>query len=397
MSPVSSGNKRLVWVTYLFLDLLFHKTSRIEILEHLAKRGYTVYLVGVHSQRKFELKNSNINVVSIPLRYVPGLSPLLFTCISLFIFPFYLISRQPDFVIVEPGVSSLGFLWRPIFRLFRRTRFILDVRSTPVETIGTHGRLEAFLFRISVFLAKVFFDGITIITSLMKNEVCENFRIDKRFVGVWTSGVSQELFDPMKYSEGTHHLRRKLGLDEKFVVFYHGYLGVKRGILESVRSIPLIANQWNDIVLFLLGNGPALSEIENEIVTSGLQGRVIVHPPVSYNDVPKYIAMCDVGIVPLPDLPDWKFQCPLKLLELMSMKKPVILTRIPAHKEVISDEECGIYVSSADPAEIAHAIAFARKNRDNLQHMGTCGKSIIASRYTWDKVAKDFDGYLSKI
>jgi glycosyltransferase involved in cell wall biosynthesis len=327
-----------------------------------------------------------------------GLSALLFAGMSFFLLPYYLVSLRPDYIVVEPGISSLGFLWVPILPFFRNTKFVLDIRSTPVEVAGLHGRMEVFLFMISVIFAKVFFDGITVITSLMRNEICEKFGINKEFVGVWTSGVSQELFDPQKYSEEeTDSLKRKLGLNGKFIVFYHGYFGVKRGILECVRSISLIGNKCNDLVLFLLGNGPALSEIEKEILVHGLQDKVFVHRPVTYKDVPKYISMCDVGIVPLPDLPDWRHQCPLKLLELMSMRKPVILTSIPAHKEVIGDGKCGIYVSSVNPVEIAGAITYAHENKDNLEHLKTCGKNIVNMRYTWNKVAEDFDSYLSKV
>ena len=393
----SLQNKKLVWVSYLFLDLFLHKTSRIEILEHLASRGYTVYLIAVQSRRKFELRESKVHIISIPLRYVPIFSPLLFVGILLFLLPYYIISLNPDFIVIEPGISVLGLVWAPIVSFFRRIKVVLDIRSTPVETIGVHGRLETFFFKVSVFSAKLFFDGITTITVLMKKEICEKFDIDPEFVGVWTSGVSQELFNPMKYVEETTSLKRGLGLDGKFIVFYHGNFGVKRGILQCVKSVSIVGNKCNDLVLFLLGSGPTLNEIKKAILTDCIQDKVFIHNPVNYKEVPRYISMCDVGIVPLPNLADWRHQCPLKLLELLSMEKAVILTDIPAHREVIGNSKCGIYISSADPLEIAEAIAYAYKNRNDLRDLGRYGKEIINRRYTWNKVAEDFDNYLSAL
>ena len=104
--------------------------------------------------------------------------------------------------------------------------------------------------------------------------------------------------------------------------------------------------------------------------------------------------MCDVGIVPLPDLPDWRSQCPLNLLEYLAMGKVVIATDIPANRKVIGKSKCGIYVSSADPREIAKAIMYAYDNKDELKEWGSYGRAIINAKYSWKKVAEDFENYL---
>lgn len=388
--------KKIVWVSFLILDTFLHKTSRIEILRHLSKRGYVVYLIAVQSKKKFELKNPDINVISIPLRYVPAVSPLLFSGILLFLLPYYIISLKPDYIVTGPGMPVLSFVWARIFYRFRRLKFVLDIRSTPVEATGLQGFLNTFWFNVSVFAGKKFFDGITIITSLMKKEVCDKFRIDPRNVGIWTSGVSLALFDPDKFEDEGMELRRKFCMNDKFVVFYHGNFGPKRGITECIEGIKIL-NGNNDSVLFLLGTGPALSEMERMIQMFGIQDKVIIHRPVDYEDVPKYIAMCDVGIVTLPDLPDWRHQCPLKLLEYLSMKKAVIITDIPAHREVVGKNKCGIYIPSVDAKGIAEAITYAHNNRDKLREFGEIGRAIINEKYSWKKVAGDFDHYLTSL
>jgi len=118
---------------------------------------------------------------------------------------------------------------------------------------------------------------------------------------------------------------------------------------------------------------------------------------VDYAEVPKYIAMCDVGIVPLPDLPYWRFQCPLKLLEYLAMKKVVIVTDIPAHRAIIGKEKCGIYISSVKPIGIAKSITYAYNNKEKLGKWGEIGRTIIKQEYTWEKVARDLENYLLSI
>jgi glycosyltransferase involved in cell wall biosynthesis len=128
-----------------------------------------------------------------------------------------------------------------------------------------------------------------------------------------------------------------------------------------------------------------------------LQDNIIIHSSVEYVDVPKYIAMSDVGIVPLPNHPYWRLQSPLKLLEYLAMKKPVIATDIPAHLAAIGRAKCGVYISSIEPAEIAEAIAYTYENRDKLAEWGAIGRTIVQEKYTWEKVAADLESYLLSI
>jgi glycosyltransferase involved in cell wall biosynthesis len=228
----------------------------------------------------------------------------------------------------------------------------------------------------------------------MKKEVCDRFHIDPRFVGVWTSGVSTTLFDPEKYAMSGRALKRTLGLSDKFIVIYHGSLGPKRGVLEAADSIIELGGKYRNVLLFLLGSGPALPNLMRVVQERKIEDRVLVHEPVDYEDVPKYISMSDIGIVPLPDIPDWRNQSPLKLLEYLAMRKVVIVTDINAHREILGDSKCGIYVSSADAKQIAKAIEYAYDNKENLKDLGSGGRKIIVEKYDWKKVAKDFDSYL---
>jgi hypothetical protein len=159
----------------------------------------------------------------------------------------------------------------------------------------------------------------------------------------------------------------------------------------------IILPKHPDIVFFLLGTGPMATRLRVLIQKEGLQENVIIHNPVDQSQVPKFISMSDVGIVPLPDHPYWRYQCPLKLLEYLAMKKVVILTDIPAHRSIIGNEKCGLYISSVKPTEIANSIIYAYQNREKLMEWGATGRKIIDKRYRWEKIAADVENYLLSI
>jgi len=114
----------------------------------------------------------NFGIHCIPLRYVRLLQPTLFSILLLAILPFYSLLKRPHFIITEPGPASLAFVWKPLLSCLK-TRLVLDIRSTPVESTGGLASLRALLFRISVVIADRLFDGMTAITEPMKEQVAK--------------------------------------------------------------------------------------------------------------------------------------------------------------------------------------------------------------------------------
>jgi glycosyltransferase involved in cell wall biosynthesis len=396
--PNGLEERRILWITPM-LDFLLHRESLLQILRHLAMRGHNIVLITTWPRNLVRVKTSNMHIKSIPLRYVPLVSPVMFALVLWFFLPVYIIVSKPDFIVTEPDVTILSSIPGLFVSKFRKVRFILDVRSTPVETMGFRGFQQNLWFTTSLLVAKRLFDGMTIITSLMKKEVCSKFDLDPYKVGVWTSGVSTKLFDAENFISASKELKRKLGLTGKFVVFYHGAFGLTRGLTETIEAIKMLRHKHPNIVFFLLGTGSnvAMRRLRALIRKEGLQENVIIHNPVDQSEVPKFIGMCDIGIVPLPDHPFWRFQSPLKLLEYLAMEKVVVLTAIPAHQAVVGEAKCGIYVSSVKPMEIAKAIEHAYFNKENLEEWGKIGRKIVKEGYTWEKVARDLENYLLSI
>jgi glycosyltransferase involved in cell wall biosynthesis len=401
-SPLTVVNEKkqgfnIIWAEFIIWDLSLSKTTELEILNGLRKLNHNVELIALRSRNK-SIEKTGIRLTLIPLRNVRLVTPILFTFVQALLLPLRIAFSKIDVIISEPGVNILGFFPALLIGKIRKTKFVLDIRSPPVDA-SSHflWSLEKISFDVSILIAKKFFDGLTIITSQMGSEICEKYNVSKGLLGIWPSGVSISVFNPDKYFFEKNNLKKTLGLECKFVVFYHGFLSEDRGLKESVEAMSLLRHDYPDIVLFILGSGPFEQELKAMIVNQNLADCVMIHEPVDYLNVPKFIAMSDVGIVPLPDLPKWRTQCPLKLLEFMAMSKSVILTDIPAHRDIAGHEKYAFYVSAAISSELAKAIIYAYKDRENLPVWGKKGREIVSKRYTWDNVAKSFEDYLFKI
>ncbi len=389
---------KITWPSSLIIDLQLHRTTQIEVLKNLAMMGNDALLIGMRSRERLKLEeNKNLHLVQVPIRYFPIVSELIYLIVLAFFLPIHILSSNPDFVIMDSELSILGSVTGVIVSRFTKAKFVLDIRSTPVCLQGFRGTLQRLQFDVSVFFAKGLFSGISTITPMMKEEICKKYAIEHRTVGVWTSGVSESLFDPARWSISGKELRAKLGLSDSFVVFYHGQLTAARGIPEIVEATRILAQKQSNFVLFLLGSGPVVPMIRSLIMKENIEKNVIIHDAVSYGEVPKYISMSDVCIVPLPDNSLWRFQSPLKLLEYLSMEKVVIATAIPAHRRVVGNAECCLYLSSMDTEEIIKLFEFAQLYKAKLDSWGKSGRKIVLKEYTWKKVAQDFQNYLVSI
>jgi glycosyltransferase involved in cell wall biosynthesis len=396
VAPVSS-KLRILWVTSAIIDVGLYNEALLNLLKELWRRGHHVSLIAVRSRHQTETRDLHGSLISVPLRYMPYLSTFMLTLTLCLAIPVYIMQLKPDFVIFMPDATVLSSIPGIIIRKARKMKFVLDIRSTPVETVGFHGFVEIFWFSLSMAIARRMFDGITIITKEMRDEVSGEFGVDPRRVEIFPSGVSTKLFNPKEYCLSGKRLKKKLGLSEKFVIFYHGGFSPNRGLFETVEAVRILRTKYPSIVLFLLGSGPATPLLETLVRENSLQENVFFHHPVDHAKVPVFIEMSDVCISPLPNHRYWRFQCPLKLLEYLAMEKVVIATDIPAHRSVAGAQKCCIYASSAEPAELAKSIAVAYANKSELAEWGKIGRLIVEERYTWERVATDLERYLWSI
>jgi glycosyltransferase involved in cell wall biosynthesis len=388
---------KILWACYsriLELDIHLSGVEKLQRLQYLAKSGHEVFMVAGDFKKEYAPKSPNLHIIRIPLRYLPVVSPLLYGLFLFFFLPFYLVKIRPDFVITDPSTTCF-VIWKPVLSKILDFKMILDIRSTIVDP---HLRGKAY-FDISILIAKIMFDGMTIVTPMMRDEVCQKFLIAPDWVGILSNGVSDELLNYDQSGVERTALRERFGLSDKFVVLYHGAFRSDGGLIESVEAMGAIKMHRSDIVLFLLGRGdPSLiSLLKRKIKESNVEDIVFLHEPVPFNEVPKYISMSDVGLVPLPNSPAWRNQQPNKLLEYMAMKKPIIVSESPAHRLVLGNSNAAIFVSHVVPIELAAAMEYACDNRDKLNQYGETGRDIVSKKFAWKRVNEDFVTYLLNV
>lgn len=388
----------IVWLAKRNLDASIDRITWIEMALQLKSKGHKVYLVTTSKKDKpsFGLDGSIEYLPASKIRIISFLTsiPLYF-----FFICYRLYKKKPHVVIFHPDAifAVLPFVLLRKLQVIH-TRLVLDIRTVQVEVFGVREKIKEGLVNSSVAFSKFLFDGLTVITPFMRKVFSEKYDLKHNDIGVWSSGVSLDVFNPKLIDDSMKgELLQSLNLKNKFIIMYHGVFTPSRGLNRLIEAINLLRKIYPDLVLLLLGNGNDRINLEKLVDSLSLHERVTIKGPVPHASVPSYIALADVGILPFPSLLWWRVSSPIKLMEYLAMEKPVILSEIEAHRDVIGSSRCGFFVKSNQPEELAKGISLAYKNRKNLIELGKEGRTIVEERFTWEKQADVLDKYLKDV
>lgn len=365
---------KILWFPRLQYDVdHLHLVTWLEMARELERRGHEVRVAVAGLPRGA----APPGWIRLPLLRVKGLRLPFFALAAGVVFPRQYAAWRPDVVVLDVYTAWLGL---PFARSRRRARWIVDNRSPIAHTSLPRGparrRCEAALTATAYALARRRYDGMTTITATYRDRVAARYGFPRERIGVWGSGVDVAQFDPARHAG----VERPAEWRGRFVVMQHGEQSFNRGLLETVRALrePGLEN----VVLVLLGDGPARGALERLARECGVAERVHLLPPVSHAEVPARLAWCDVGIMAYPVDDYWDSNDPLKLSEYLAMGKVVVCTPLAAVRAAGSAAHGLEIIPDARPTSIARGLRRCLADPD-LAARGRAGRARVVEQGTW--------------
>lgn len=161
--------------------------------------------------------------------------------------------------------------------------------------------------------------------------------------------ANPQLFEPDSARRDT--ARRRLGLDGRFVVGFHGVLSPWYGLDVLVEAAARAARSVPELSLLIVGDGVERARIEMLAREHGIADRTVVTGFVPHGRAPEFVDVFDVGVV--ADHVWWT--SPLKLFEYGAMRKPVVAAAVESISEV-APEGSLLLVSPRDVDALAEAL-----------------------------------------
>jgi len=167
-----------------------------------------------------------------------------------------------------------------------------------------------------------------------------------------------------------------------FELIYHGTVSERHGMEIALRAIATLQGKIQGLKLKIIGDGdgiPRLIELVNELniheyveISKGM---------IPLDELVPMIQTADVGIVPIL-LDDFtKYMLPVKLLEYVALKKPVICSRTETIEAYFNDSMVQ-YFSPGSVNELADSIYSLYKSADRRAKLST-NADKFNGEYNW--------------
>lgn len=223
-------------------------------------------------------------------------------------------------------------------------------------------------------------DRVLTIGQAMKDElVSRGIPADK--IGIIPNAVDTSAFTPRDRSAT---LAAKHGLQD-FPTF--GYVSNMDHYRESqetlIETCKILKDAGSQARCVLVGGGPRKDALVRLAASLGVSDRVVFTGSVDHHDIPDYYSLIDIFVVPRIPERAATYVTPLKPFEAMALRKPIVVSDLPALTEIVAPPTRGTTFPAGDAAALASLLVHLFENAEERERMASAGLEWVTTSRTW--------------
>ena len=166
--------------------------------------------------------------------------------------------------------------------------------------------------------------------------------------------------------------------NKEVIICHEGSLLFNRGLKLIIKALVILKKTHPNFRFRIIGDvfGEEKKFLQKEITINNLENNIEITGWLSYNDVPKKIADCSIGIITnTNEKRNTLAGPPNKLFNYMTMGLAIVTVDLPATTNIINETTCGIILQKRDSQILAKAIqnllentATRKKFQENALH-----------------------------
>ena len=200
----------------------------------------------------------------------------------------------------------------------------------------------------------------------------------RSLVRVIPGGVDLRKFNP---NLDTKELDEKFNLKDKKVVLFAGKLTVYKGVRYLIQG----AKKINAEVV-IVGEGPEREFLEKRTRELNLKNVHFIGYVAEGDELRRFYNRADVFVAPSV----WDEPLGLVILEAMSCKTPVVVTRKGGIPLAVKDGVNGYFVRPRNASEIAQKVNLLLVDEEKRKKMGENARKIVEQKFSWETIAHRF-------
>ena len=275
----------------------------------------------------------------------------------------------------------------------KRKPWVFELRDIWPESIRAVGAISGdskifkFLEKLELRLYKRSSRVVSVTESFKKNLIKRG--IDGEKVKVVLNGANLERFSKMEKDAA---LVEKYNLEGKFVVGYVGTHGM-------AHKLDFILNSWPkdnpDFYLILMGDGAEKAKLVELSQTLNITNISFI-PSMLKEDVPAYLSLMDVSLVPLKKSVLFKTVIPSKIFENSAMQIPILLGVEGESADIIQKYNAGLCFEPENKEDFLTQLNLLKDDKtiyENCQE----GCLTLAKEFDRKKMAEKMRKFLLEI
>jgi len=267
---------------------------------------------------------------------------------------------------------------------------VYEVRGFWEETWASHpwhDQAEAMLtdhYRLTretetrVMLAS---DAVVTLSETMRQAIVERGCLPER-VHVIPNAVDAEQFPPLPRDEA---LAASLGiLPQDRVVGCISTFSPYEGLHFLLEAAATLRSAGRPVQVLLVGDGKDKELLVETGRRLGLDDGTLIMPGrVPHDDVNRYYSLIDVFVVPRTASRVAQLVTPLKPYEAMAMERAVVVSDLPALREIVSPGETGMTFRAEDAADLGNVLGGLLDDPALRLRLGRQGREWVLANRTW--------------
>lgn len=230
----------------------------------------------------------------------------------------------------------------------------------------------SLLYRLTLFVSRVFPDRIFVHGQALRDILVENYRVPGRKVHVIPIG-EHEVAPFVKFEQAG------LAPDGRRVLFF-GRIHRYKGLDCLIRAEPLITREVPDARIVIAGTGEDFGRYEKAM--AGRDAFEVHNYRIPYEEGARLFQQASVVALPYVEASQSGV-----IPTAYGFRRPVVVTDVGSLPEVVDDGATGYVVPPRDPAALAAAIVNLLKDPGMCRRMGEQGYTKLKTDMAWSTIA----------
>jgi len=181
--------------------------------------------------------------------------------------------------------------------------------------------------------------------------------------------------------------------DGRFVLFYFGGIGARRGIFTCFEAIKILSGQIPSVHLLLIGpvDGHEQAIFREYLTDPVLKEKVTHYEWKELSDFPSYTLASDVCLSPIIKDDQHESGVANKVFQYMLFARPLIVSDCAPQIEIVEGNRCGLVFQNRNAADLAEKISILYHNPELRAEMGERGKQAVLEKYNLEICGKQLE------